>query len=150
RTDTAGVFARQVGRGRVVYFPFDIDRTFWEVLASDHARVIQNAIAWAHQEEQPLTVAGRGVLDVSLWMQKTSMTAHLVNLTNPMMMKGPIREIIPVGAQQARLRVPAGRRVKKAQFLVSGASPVWNQTGDAVSVTVPAIELHEVIALDFA
>ncbi|MFN0124362.1 MAG: beta-galactosidase trimerization domain-containing protein [Blastocatellia bacterium] len=150
RTDTPGVFARQIGRGRVVYFPFDIDRTFWEVLASDHARVIQNAIAWAHQEEQPLTVTGRGVLDVSLWMQKTSMTAHLVNLTNPMMMKGPIREIIPVSAQQARLRVPAGRRVKKAQFLVSGASPVWNQTGDAVSVTVPSIELHEVIALDFA
>jgi hypothetical protein len=50
RTDTPGVFARQVGRGRVVYFPFDLDRTFWETLSTDHLRVLQNAVAWAHGE----------------------------------------------------------------------------------------------------
>ena len=43
RTDTPGVIARQAGRGRVVYFPFDLDRTFWEVLSADHAKVLQNA-----------------------------------------------------------------------------------------------------------
>ncbi len=148
RTDTPGVYARQVGRGRVVYFPFDLDRTFWEVLSTDHAKLLQNAVAWAHQEEQPLTVTGRGVLDVSLWKQKNSVTAHLVNLTNPMMMKGPIREIIPAPAQQVRIHVPDGRHVSKAHFLVSGKSPVWRQTGSVVSVTVPSIDLHEVIALD--
>ncbi len=148
RTDTPGVFTRQVGRGRVVYFPFDLDRTFWEVLSADHAKLLQNAVAWAHQEEQPLTVTGRGVLDVSLWMQKNSVTAHLVNLTNPMMMKGPIREIIPLSAQQVRIRMPDGRRVNKAHFLVSGKTPVWRQTGSVVSLTVPSIDLHEVIALD--
>ncbi|HEY6403380.1 MAG TPA: hypothetical protein VI479_18300, partial [Blastocatellia bacterium] len=132
------------------YFPFDLDRTFWEVLSTDHCRVLQNAVAWAHNEEQPLVVKGRGVLDVSLWMQKDSVTAHLVNLTNPMMMKGPIREIIPVSEQQARIRVPEGRRVGKAHFLVSGAQPVWRQEGGVVSLTVPSIDLHEVIALDLA
>jgi len=150
RTDTPGVFARQVGRGRVVYFPFDLDRTFWEVLSADHAKVLQNAVAWAHNEEQPLVVKGRGILDVSLWMQKNSVTAHLVNLTNPMMMKGPIREIIPLSQQQARIRLPEGRRVSKAHFLVSGKQPVWRQQGGVVSLTVPSIDLHEVIALDLA
>jgi type 1 glutamine amidotransferase len=150
RTDTPGVIARQVGKGRVVYFPFDLDRTFWEVLSADHARVLQNAIAWAHHEEQPLTVTGRGVLDVSLWRQKNSVTAHLVNLTNPMMMKGPVREIIPLSQQQVRIRIPDGRRVNRTKFLVSGKSPVWRQAGGVVSLTVPAIDLHEVIALDLA
>lgn len=150
RTDTPGVFTKQIGRGRVVYFPFDLDRTFWEVLSADHARLLQNAVRWVHQEEQPLTVTGRGVLDVSLWKQKNSIAAHLVNLTNPMMMKGPIREIIPLSEQQVRIRIPDGLRVTKAHFLVSGKPPVWRQADGVVSVTVPSIDLHEVIALDLA
>jgi hypothetical protein len=148
RTEIPGVFAREVGRGRVVYFPFDIDRTFWEVLAADHGLVLKNAVAWASNEEQPLVVEGRGVLDVSLWMQKDSITVHLVNLTNPMMMKGPIREIIPAPRQQLRIRLPDGRRVRKAHFLVSGKTPVYHEAGGIVSLTVPSIDLHEVIALD--
>jgi hypothetical protein len=46
--------------------------------------------------------------------------------------------------------VPDGRRVSKAHFLVSGKTPVWRQTGSVVSLTVPSIDLHEVIALDLA
>jgi hypothetical protein len=34
--------------------------------------------------------------------RKNSMTVHLVNLTNPMMMKGPVREVIPISSQQVR------------------------------------------------
>ena len=32
KTDIPGVYMREVGKGRVVYFPWDIDRTFWETL----------------------------------------------------------------------------------------------------------------------
>ena len=72
-----------------------IDRTFWEVMAVDHGRVLRNAIAWATNEERPVTVVGAGVLDVTVWRQKDSMTVHLVNLTNPMMMKGPLPRVHP-------------------------------------------------------
>jgi hypothetical protein len=150
RTDMPGVLARQVGRGRVVYFPFDIDRTFWEVLCADHGTVIRNAVAWAHNEEQPLVVEGRGVLDVSLWLQKDSAAAHLVNLTNPMLMKGPVREILPSPPQKVRIRVPDGRRVRKVQFLVSGKAPAYREDGGVVSVEIRSIDLHEVVALDLA
>lgn len=150
RTNIPGVFLRETGAGRAVYFPFDIDRTFWEVLATDHARVIQNAVSWATNEEQPLTVRGSGVLDVSLWMQKDSMTAHLVNLTNPMMMKGPVRELIPAPPQEARIRVPEGRRIKSVRLLTGGTTPAHRVDGSFLTVRVPSIRLHEVIAVDFA
>jgi hypothetical protein len=52
----------------------------------------------------PLEVTGRGVLDVTLWRQQKSLAAHLVNLTNPMLMKGPVRELMPVGEQSVRIR----------------------------------------------
>lgn len=150
RTDTPGVYTREEGKGRVVYFPFDLDRTFWEVLSADHGLLLKNAVAWANNEEQPLVVQGKGVLDVSLWMQKDSLTAHLVNLTNPMMMKGPVREIIPSPPQQVRIRVPDGRRVSKVHLLVSGKTPAHRMAGGGLSLEIPSIDLHEVIALDLA
>ncbi len=67
-----------------------------------------------------------------------------------MMMKGPVREIIPAPSQQVRIRVPDGHRVRKAQFLVSGKTPVYRESGGVVSLTVASIDLHEVIALDLA
>ena len=55
-----------------------------------------------------MTVTGPGMLDVTVWRQKDSMTVHLVNLTNPMMMKGPLRELIPSPAQKVSVRLPHG------------------------------------------
>jgi type 1 glutamine amidotransferase len=149
-TDIPAVFLRKVGKGRVVYFPFDLDRTFWEVLATDHGTVLRNAVAWAHGGEQPLSVNGKGVIDVSLWSQRDSMTAHLVNLTNPMMMKGPVRELIPSPPQRVRIRIPQGRRSKSVRLLVAGTEPQYRTSGGAIEIGVPPIELHEVIAINWA
>ena len=146
----AGVFLRQAGPGRVVYFPWDIDRTFWEVLSTDHLKLIRNSILWAANEPAPLTVEGLGVLDLSIWEQKSSMTVHLVNLTNPMMMKGPVREAIPLPNQKVRIRVPSGRRIQKARLLVAGTEVHYRTEGDAILIEVPSIRVHEVVALDFA
>ena len=133
----------------MVYFPWDIDRTFWEVLNIDHAKLLRNAVLWATNEPAPLSVEGKGVLDVSIWSQKNSMTVHLVNLTNPMMMKGPVREVIPISSQQVRIRVPGGRRVTKARLLVAGVeTSITAKDGDAIVIEVPSIGVHEVIALD--
>src|SRR4051794_22242081 len=108
-----------------------------------------NAVSWAHQESQPLSVKGPGILDVALWMQKRSMTAHLVNLTNPMMMKGPVREIIPIGSQQLRIKVPNDRRIRRSQLLVAKREIPHRNVNGFVELEVPSVGLHEVVALDF-
>jgi hypothetical protein len=43
----------EAGKGRVVYFPWDIDRIFWEVLAVDHFKLLRNAVDWAANEPHP-------------------------------------------------------------------------------------------------
>ena len=145
-----GVFLRQIGRGRVVYFPFDLDRTFWEVLNVDHGKLLRNAVLWASNEPQPLTVKGPGLIDVSIWTQKDSMTVHLVNLTNPMAMKGPLREIIPLSRQELSVAIPAGKHIAKAHLLVAGKDVAYQQEGKFVHLDVPWIDLHEVVAFDLS
>jgi hypothetical protein len=150
RTETRELYLRTVGNSRVVYFPWDIDRTFWEVLCVDHGRLLRNAIKWAANEPQPVEVEGPGILDVTVWRQRESMTVHLVNLTNPMMMKGPLREIIPVGPQRVRIRLPARTRARSVRLLTAKSSPrVEESTGNVITVTVPSVDAHEVIAVDF-
>ena len=58
-------------------------------MSPDHGRLLRNVITWAMNERPLVEVDGRGVIDVTVWRQRDSMTVHLVNLTNPMMMKGP-------------------------------------------------------------
>jgi hypothetical protein len=150
KTHDAGVFVRQAGQGRVVYFPWDVDRTFWDVLNLDHAKLLRNAVVWATNEPCPLSVEGKGVLDISVWGQKNSITVHLVNLTNPMMMKGPVREVISVPSQIVRIRVPEGRHVTRARLLVAAKDVHYREERDMIVVEVPTIDVHEVVALDFA
>jgi len=148
RTDIPGVMVRPVGAGRVVYFPWDIDRTFWEVMSPDYGIVLANAVRWAAHEEQPLQVEGPGIIDVALWKQSSSVTAHRVNLSNPMMLKGPFREILPVGRQKVRLQLPDGAQARDVHFLVNESKPQWRQSGAWVETTTPPIGLHEIVAVD--
>ena len=146
-TDMPDIFLRELGSGRVAYFPGDIDRTFWEVLDPDHGRLLANAARWALNEPDVVSVTGPGVVDLAVWEQDGSMTVHLVNLTNPMMMKGPIREVYAVGPQQVGVRLPAGRRAREVRLLVSKADPQPHDAGGVLSLTVPSILDHEVVAI---
>ena len=149
KTDISQAYLRDVpGGGRVVYFPWDIDRTFWEVLAVDHSKLLRNAVAWATNEATPVTVTGAGVMDVTVWKQKSSVTVHLVNLSNPMMMKGPIRELLPIGTQEVRVRLPDGLKAKSVHLLVANQSVPVRQNGEWLEVTVPSVLAHEVVAVD--
>jgi hypothetical protein len=149
-TDIAMVFCRQAGKGRVVYFPMDLDRTFWEVLAADHLVLLKNAVDWAMEDSQPMSVSGPGLVDIAYWRQKNSLAAHIVNMNNPMMMKGPYREMIPAGPYTVSLEIPSGAKVGAVKLLESGAVPKTSRDGTRLVVEVPRIRLHEVVAVDLA
>ncbi|HEY2010007.1 MAG TPA: ThuA domain-containing protein [Rhizomicrobium sp.] len=150
QTDTPMVYLRNVGKGRVVYFPFDLDRCFWETSNQDHLALLRNAVAWASGVEQPLTVKGPGMIDVSYWRQQNSLTAHLVNLTNPMAMKGYMREILPMGPFTVSMAIPTGASIKAVKLLGAGTPVESRQENGRLLVTIPRIHVHEVVAVDLA
>ena len=87
-------------------------------------------------------------MDVAIWRQRSSITVHLVNLTNPMMFKGPLREVLPIGPLRVRVRMPGGLEPRAVRLLTAGAAVPVEQSGNVLSVTVPSVGVHEVIAID--
>jgi hypothetical protein len=147
KTDISCLYMRQAG-GRVAYFPFDIDRTFWEVLSDDHLKMMRNALEWAHNEPSAVEVEGPGLLDVTAWRNAKAITVHLVNLTNPMAMKGPYRDFFPVGPHTVKVRLPAGVDAKRVRLLASGKEASVSRAGGTLNISVPSIADHEVVAVE--
>ena len=101
---------RAQGGGRTVYIPWNIGGIFWEVLAADHERLIANAVRWALGKRPRVEVSGTARARLAVRENDDGVAVVLNNLTNPMMMKGPIREIFPVGQQHG-----LGRGARRAR-----------------------------------
>ncbi len=142
------IYLRKMGKSRIVYVPFDLDRIFWDMLDADHGKLLANAVRWAAHDDIPVHVDGQGILDVTVWRQQQSMTVHMVNLTNPMMMKGPFREIYPVGAQNVRVRLPKDAKPKRVHLLTAGTSVEHRIENGWLTATVPSVAVHEVLAIN--
>jgi hypothetical protein len=69
-------------------------------------------------------------------------------MNNPMMMKGPYREVMPAGPYAVSLQIPAGAKVGAVKLLESGAVAKTSRNGNRLVVEVPRVRLHEVVAVD--
>ena len=158
KTNIAGVYLREFSSeeksGRVAYFPWDIDRTFWEVLCVDHFKLLRNTVEWVNEEsadradEASVEVFGPGLLDVTSWRTPNAIVVHMVNLTNPMSMKGPYREFFLVGEQTIKVHLPKDLKAKSIHSLVTEKNLQAAQNGSELIITVPSILDHEVVAID--
>jgi hypothetical protein len=148
KTGIPEVVMKETGQSRIVYFPWDIDRLYWEVMAHEHGLLLRNAVEWAANEPPPVKVEGLGMFDVTAWRQKDSMTVHLVNLTNPMAMRPNVNQLIPSHPQTVEVQLPAGKRAGKVQTLMHEAVVPYRMAGDRLKMTVPSVLDYEVVAID--
>jgi hypothetical protein len=90
------------------------------------------------------------LLDVTDWKQEDARVIHLVNLTNPMTMRGSYHELIPLGEQSVRVRLEEGRQPERVRLLKAehACSFAWNPPD--VSLQVPEVLDHEVVVIELA
>ena len=102
-----------------------------------------------YERETPaVEVTGPGLLDVTAWRNQDAIVIHLVNLTNPMTMKGPYRDFFPVGEQKVKVRLSNGVQAKNVHLLASEKTPHVERSGAELEITIPSILDHEVVAID--
>jgi len=133
------------GGGRSVYVPFNLGALFWEALQPDHGTLVANAVRWALGAPERVRVRGRGLVDLAVWENPESVAVVIVNLTNPMALKGPMREILPLPEQEVSIALPEGAVGAHARLLVADADvPVRVREGRA-EVIVGSADLLETV-----
>ncbi len=142
-------FLRESGRGgRIVYTPWNIGEVFWDVLNRDHGRLIRQSILWALGCDPDVRLETSGISDLAVRMAEDRICIHLVNLSNPMMLKGPIRRHLPSPPQTLRVRLPATTKVLKVQLVLAGKTIEAQSDDDMLIIEVPPFEVSEVVRID--
>lgn len=148
-TQERELYLHEIGKGRVAYFPGDMDRTFWQVLSTDHGKLLGNAIKWALHEDNIVEIKTEGTADITAWRQKDSMTVHIVNLTNPMMMKGAFRNFVPMDFDMS-IRYPEKAHIAGVHLLMRGENPDYRLEDGKIILKIPQVKDHEIVAIDFS
>jgi hypothetical protein len=145
--EPAAVF-REIGASRVVYFPGDIDRTAWRSGNPDFTRLLGNSVRWLlGNRAAPLSVQGKGMMELFAWETEPGMAIHIVNYTNPNMTRPFVRELYPIGPLQIRVGIPKGKNISKVRALRSGRNLLFTREADVMQFEVSSVEDYEVIAL---
>ncbi len=147
QTDEPAVVLRERGASRLAYFPGDIEATMWLSGHTDLSRLLQNTIRWVAGSTAPVSVEGKGLVEVFAWETQPGFAVHVLNYTNPNAHRGWIREFYPIGAQQVKFKLPAGRRVTRVELLRAERDIPFHATGDSIEFTIPSVSDYEVAAL---
>jgi hypothetical protein len=137
--------------GRVAYWPGNVDVFVMATNSPDHCRLLSNTVRWAFAGDQPAEVVGPGLIEMHPYRQEGNLQVHLVNFTNPDCWRAPVHELVALGAQRVRMRVPPGQHVEpEAQCLVSGRTLPVREFGEWAEAQLPDLLDHEIIVFDLA
>jgi hypothetical protein len=131
------------GKGRVVYFPTEIDRACASEGHPDHRLLLLNAVKWAHKTPVPLRAEGPGEKEVFAREDGDGLIVHIVNRSGES--SGSLRASTPLTRQSLRLK--ADKPYERAEFLISGGSVALEAQEGEILVALPEIETHEIVAI---
>jgi hypothetical protein len=145
-TDQPAVVIAERGASRLVYFPGDIDRSYWRSQNMDLERLLINSLRWVLRDA-PVSVTGDGMAEVFAWKTKPGFAIHVLNYTNPDMLRGWFNNVYPLGPQRVRVTLPSGVGVSKVHLLAAGRDISSKRTGQTLEFTIPDVRDYEVAAV---
>jgi hypothetical protein len=150
QTDEPAVVLRESGKSRTVWFPGDVERTYWITGHSDLLQLLYNAIRWVSHDERVVQVDGPGLIEVFCWETGPGYAVHLLNYNTPNAFHGWVETADPLGPQRVTMKLPSGVGVKAVELLRSGTKPSFAFRNQVLQFTVPSLGDYEVAAITVA
>ncbi len=144
------VVLRESGQSRTVYFPGDIERTYWLTGHGDLLRLVHNTLCWITHGESIVDVQGDGFLEMFCWETAAGYAVHLLNYTSPDAQHGWLQSAYALGPQTARMKLPPGVQVKSIELLRGGGTLPIQLAEGVLQFTIPRVEDYEVAAISLS
>ncbi|HUJ21440.1 MAG TPA: alpha-amylase family protein [Bryobacteraceae bacterium] len=138
---------REQGGSRLAYIPGDIDRSFWRSGNPDLSRLLSNTVRWLLHDRVPVTVEGAGMVEVFAWETEPGFALHVLNYTNPNMLRGWFTSNYPVGPLEVRAELPEGVNGERVELLRAATVAPLKRSHHAVTFTIPTVRDYEVAVI---
>jgi len=143
------VIARRQGKGQVIYIGSGLEAVYEETLN-------ESLRAYFHSLLDPILAPSRtyelefrpGLMPQFVSSPDTLLLHLLANTGNIWKKLLVQEEFLPVKNVRVRLRVPQGRSAKSVALMWSGVAPSWSVRDGWVELTVPQVQVYEVIRVD--
>jgi Hypothetical glycosyl hydrolase 6 len=148
-SEPAAVFRQGSGNaGNVVYFPGDIARTAWKSGSPDMNRLISSSVHWLMKNNpRPVTVGGEGIMELFAWETEPGFALHVLNYTNPNLMRSMVRRFYPIGPLHVEFKLPAGKKISAVRALRADRALSFKQTNEVIQFDIASVMDYEVVAL---
>jgi len=148
--DAAIVCREHPSGGRTAYAAFNLGAIYWEALQQDHGRLIVNLVDWALGGQRRVRLEGTGLVDVAVRERDGGLIVGLVNLDNPMAMRGQLHWLRPLDPQVVRVSLPEGVDGASARLVVSATDAESEIVGRELIVQIPATEVMELVDISWS
>jgi hypothetical protein len=152
-SDIPLLLTRRIGKGGLIYFPWEPDRIGFHFGLRDPMRLIVQALRAAPGWSDLVDIQGPGLIDVSVMDKAGSRVVNLVNFnTHGGMRSGnrrAVEEVIPLHDLELAVRLPDGARCDRVELAVAGADLPFVQEGGVVRARLPKMAEFESVLYRF-
>jgi len=152
--ETPLLLTRDVGRGGIVYFPWEPDRIGFHFGLRDPMRLIAAAVrATKCRRPELVSIHGVGLIDVSVMDAPGSRVLHLVNFSSAGGVRSghrrAVEEIIPLHDLAVDLRLPENVQCDDVELAVAGIRATFAAENGRVRFTIGVLNEFESVLVRY-
>lgn len=85
--------------------------------------------------------------EIFAWKTEAGLAVHVLNYTNPEMLRGWFTQGYPLGPQTVRIELPSGTQISQVRLLRAGKDIPFSKGEQILEFEIPAITDYEVAAV---